>query len=330
MSESHKADLLKIIINDNLTQFKSTLCDLNQTINHKSGDNSLHLCSIFNSIKIIKYLLIDCIDQIDVNRRNREEKTALHLSAQYGNEECLKLLLNTNKASIDALKRSDWSPLMLALTKDNLEIVRLLVQNKANLRLRNKDGWNGFHIAVRTGNLNIIKYLLSCDKTIWSTKSNTNRSPLHTAALSGNYSVVEFLLDNCDYACDQRDSCGVTPFMESVRVDKPDISQLFIRKQNINPLVTDVLGRNPLHISSEANAINSIKFLVNQLGFDVNCVTTVGHLSALHLAAKEGHKETIELLLELGSDPSLRDINGRTAYDLAVAVKHNDCALLLK
>ena len=38
---------------------------------------------------------------------------------------------------------------MLACTKDDLEVVQILVENKANLHLKNKDGWNSFHIAVR-------------------------------------------------------------------------------------------------------------------------------------------------------------------------------------
>jgi ankyrin repeat protein len=59
-------------------------------------------------------------------------------------------------------------------------------------------------------------------------------------------------------------------------------------------------------------------------------VTTVGNLSPLHFAAKESHYETIKLLLDFGADLSLRDSKGRTAYDIAIAFKHFNCAELLK
>ena len=41
------------------------------------------------------------------------------------------------------------TPLMLACTKDNLEVVETLVSNGASLELVNKDGWTPFHIACR-------------------------------------------------------------------------------------------------------------------------------------------------------------------------------------
>ncbi len=334
MSKSIKSKLLTIIKNDDLLNFKritkTELIDLNESINDKSLDNSLHLCSIFNSIQIMKYLLNDCINKINVNSRNKEEKNALHLSSQYENIECTQLLINSKACDINALKRSDWTPLMLALTKHNLNIIKLLIESGADLRLRDKYGWNGFHISVRTGFLPIIQYLLDCDPNICYTLSNNNRSPLHTASICGHYEVVHYLLNNCHYSCDQRDSCGVTPFMDSIRIDCVHISRLFVEKQKVNPLLSDVLGRNALHISSEANALNSIKYLINELNFDINCVTTVGNLSPLHFAAKESHYETIKLLLDFGADLSLRDSKGRTAYDIAIAFKHLNCAELLK
>lgn len=41
------------------------------------------------------------------------------------------------------------TPLMLACAKDNLEIIKFLVNNKADLDQVNKDDWNALHIAVR-------------------------------------------------------------------------------------------------------------------------------------------------------------------------------------
>lgn len=333
MSASVKRDLTKAIINDNLSDFEflsKSLESLKDVINLKSNENSLHLCSIFNSTAIMKYLLTECAQTIDVNLTNREGKTALHLSAQHRHIRCCELLLSNQQTVVDALNRSDWSPLMLALTKtNNLEIVKLLVDNGANLHLKNKDGWNGFHIAVRTGYLPQIKYLLSKDFSVCQTRSKTNRSPLHTAALCGDLPIVEFLLNNCNYESDQRDSCGVTPIMESFRSNNPDISRLLIAKHNANFSSTDILGRNGLHISCEANAIESIKYLLNELNFNINCVTTIGSLTALHLAVKEGHIEALNLLLHYGSDIKLRDDKQRTAFDLAVALNRDECASLL-
>jgi ankyrin repeat protein len=38
---------------------------------------------------------------------------------------------------------------MLACTRNNLEIIKFLVEHKADLGQRNKDGWTAFQIAIR-------------------------------------------------------------------------------------------------------------------------------------------------------------------------------------
>lgn len=39
---------------------------------------------------------------------------------------------------------------MLAATRDNLEIIKYLVEHESDFHIKNKDGWNVFHIAVRS------------------------------------------------------------------------------------------------------------------------------------------------------------------------------------
>ncbi|XP_054169183.1 ankyrin repeat domain-containing protein 16-like [Oppia nitens] len=335
VSKTVKTHLLKVIISDNLSEFKSlsqSLSSLNNIISDKSGDNSLHLCSIFNSINIMGYLLCDdCVHQIDVNLKNREEKSALHLSSQYKHLKCVEMLLKNRQTIVDVLNRSDWTPMMLALTKvNNLDVVKLLVANGSNVNLENKDGWTCFHIAVRSGDLPQIQYLLSCDSSVWRTRSKTKRTPLHTAVLNGYHSLVEFLLDNCNFDGDESDSCGFTPFMEALRCDNLDICRHLQQKRNINPFLTDILGRNGLHLSCECNALNAIRYLITELNFDVNCVTINTNLTPLHMAVKEGHIETIELLKEFGADLQIKDNKQRKPLDLAIDLKRDNCLKLLQ
>ena len=42
----------------------------------------------------------------------------------------------------------------------------------------------------------------------------------------------------------------------------------------------------------------------------------------LHEAARRGHLEVVNLLLEAGADPRREDATGRTPLDLAVAASH--------
>lgn len=73
---------------------------------------------------------------------------------------------------------------MLACTKQDDAIVRLLVDHGASPTLRNKDGWNSFHLACREGKVTIVSYLLETNTTLWESKSKNGRTPLHTSGLN--------------------------------------------------------------------------------------------------------------------------------------------------
>jgi hypothetical protein len=64
-------------------------------------------------------------------------------------------------------------------------------------------------------------------------------------------------------------------------------------------------------------------------GFPVNTQEGNGW-TALHSAAKAGSTGAIQLLLKHNADPSIRDVNGRTAYDQAELMNHYDAMALLK
>lgn len=70
---------------------------------------------------------------------------------------------------------------MMACTRNNLAVIKTLVEHGANPLLRNKDGWNCFHIASREGHPEVLQYLLEVSPSCWDTQGTTGRTPLHTA-----------------------------------------------------------------------------------------------------------------------------------------------------
>ncbi|KAM8820170.1 ankyrin repeat domain-containing protein 16 [Eudromia elegans] len=218
---------------------------------------------------------------------------------------------------------------MMACTKANLEVIKLLVEHGANPLLKNKDGWNCFHIASREGHLPVLQYLLDVSPTCWDTESTIKRTPLHTAAMHGRVDVVELLLVRCHYKPDSRDNCGVTPFMDAIQNGHVDIARLLLEKHQACPSATDVLGAQSLHLAAVTAQDEAIRFLVSELGADVDGRATSLRLTALHYAAKEGHARTIETLLSLGADVHARDAKGRSGLHMACAGQHAACARVL-
>uniref|UniRef100_A0A1A8JBD4 Ankyrin repeat domain-containing protein 16 n=2 Tax=Nothobranchius kuhntae TaxID=321403 RepID=A0A1A8JBD4_NOTKU len=292
----------------------------------RSGDTLLHYAARHGHLDVVEYF----IKQLgaDVEVYNNDYKRPLHEAASMGHKECVSYLLR-ERAVVDSLKKADWTPLMMACTRRNLDVIQELLSHGADPGLRNKDGWNSFHIACREGDPLVIEHLLLAAPDIWRTKSKTGRTPLHTAAMHGCEEVVRILLERCGYTPDDTDSCGVTPFMDAVRNGHVSVARLLLEKHQASPLAADVLGAQPVHQVAVTGHEEALRFLVQELGVDVNQRATGIQLTALHYAAKEGHTSMIKTLLELGADLFVQDTKGRTALHMACIGQHAEAVRML-
>ncbi|XP_071280326.1 ankyrin repeat domain-containing protein 16 isoform X2 [Agelaius tricolor] len=247
------------------------------------GDSLLHHAARSGHRDVLEFLVQEV--GMDMEVANGDYKRPLHEAASMGHQECVSFLLERG-ASVDCLKKADWTPLMMACTRKNLEVIKTLVEHGANPLLRNKDGWNCFHIASREGHPEVLRYLLHVSPSCWDTESTTGRTPLHTAAMHGCSQVVELLLERCQYKADSRDSCGVTPFMDALQNGHVGIARLLLDKHQACPTAVDALGAQALHRAAVTAQDGSIQFLVAELGVDVNGTATSLQLPALHYAAK--------------------------------------------
>ncbi|KAM9328301.1 ankyrin repeat domain-containing protein 16 [Pholidichthys leucotaenia] len=292
----------------------------------RSGDTLLHYAARHGHLVVVEYLVQRV--GMDVEVYNSDYKRPLHEAASMGHLDCVRLLLQEG-ARVDSLKRADWTPLMMACTRRNLAIIQELLSHGADPSLRNKDGWNCFHIACREGDAAIVLHLLDVAPDIWRTKSRTNRTPLHTAAMHGCEDVVRILLERCEFPPDGADSCGVTPFMDAVRNGHVSVARLILDKHQVSPTAADILGVQPLQQAAITSQDEALRFLVRDLNVDVNQRVNNIQLTALHYAAKEGHTSTIKTLLDLGANLHVQDSKGRTALHMASLGQHAAAAQTL-
>uniref|UniRef100_A0A803V2M5 Ankyrin repeat domain 16 n=1 Tax=Ficedula albicollis TaxID=59894 RepID=A0A803V2M5_FICAL len=145
------------------------------------GDSLLHHAARSGHQDVLEFLVQEL--GMDMEVANGDYKRPIHEAASMGHQKCVAFLLERG-ASVDCLKKGDWTPLMMACTRKNLEVIKTLVEHGANPLLRNKDGWNCFHIASREGHPEVLQYLLDVSPNCWDTESTTGRTPLHTAGAS--------------------------------------------------------------------------------------------------------------------------------------------------
>ena len=346
------------LINNIFTEGKNISArttELNRWMQSQFGSPLLHQCAKYNAWKICQFVCdhLPTIPTI-INERDSEGKTPLHVSCILSSLECAKILLK-NGADVNALKRGDWTALMTAVTKVDLDLVNLLLQHGADLCLCNKglyqfvsnfyflfielflnlDGWNTIHLATRTGDISLLRLLEEHTKStlthihpIWAAKSKNGRNILHIAATNKHIEVVKYLLHQSsigkylDYQC--KDSCGVSPFVYACGVNSVELCQILYKHSSGNLPVEDrdQSGRTALHIAAQTNACDVIYFLVNTLRCDLNA-KDIWQQTPLFLAVREGHVQAVKLLIELGATKPI-DIKGRSPLQIATIFGHQN------
>jgi len=316
--QSFKIEILSCISRSNLA---NETFEIHEITHPKSGDSLLHIFARLGHLDCLEYILDSF--PIHVDQRNFEGKTALQEASQFGQSILLPVLLQ-HGADINALKRSDWTALMLAATKsDNLDCIKTLVTNGSDLKLVNKDGWNCFHIAVRSGNLDVLEYLLSMDDSLWQTVSKNGRTVLHTACLSGKTDVVRFLL-KLPLDVNAQDSCGSSSLMEAARGNHLEcFIALLDSNSRVDLHLLDRMGRGVSQISAQAGSLQILEYLRNHCGIENQ------ENGILHAAAREGQEKVVEKLLVWGFEVDQRDKEGRTPLFLSISGQHAETSLML-
>lgn len=93
--------------------------------------------------------------------------------------------------------------------------------------------------------------------------------------------------------------------------------------------VEDAAGYTALHYAAR-NGHRAMCELLLENGAKIDATTRSGHATALQRAATQGHVEVVELLLESGADANLRDADGCTALHRALRAASKDvCELLI-
>lgn len=120
-------------------------------------------------------------------------------------EKTIDLLLRKD-AEVNAQSFSGQTALHFASSKDNLDIVRKLIQNKASSRLKDKRGQLPLHRAAAVGSMPIVKLLLE-SKSPLNASDIDGMTALHHAISEGHGDAALALL-KAGAETDKRDMDG--------------------------------------------------------------------------------------------------------------------------
>ncbi|KAG7201780.1 hypothetical protein KM043_004500 [Ampulex compressa] len=267
-----------------------------------SGDTALHVAAREGHLNVVRYLCEGFeVPKYKVDVANKDVKRPLHEAAQFARSDVLKYLIEKG-ASVDALKRADWTPLMLACTKtgaDACECVSRLLEAQANPFTRNKDGWSSFLVACRAGDEKILRLLLKNSPTSIDDRSNNRRSAMHIAAFHGHRHVLDVLMAANSNLVNAVDASGASPLHEAIKSGNLEVVNEIIRL-GADVRAKDNVGQTILHIAALTGNVAAIECILRKNLIDVSAETFFG-MTPLAAARRGGQELAVEVLIRNGA-----------------------------
>jgi ankyrin repeat protein len=186
----------------------------------------------------------------------------------------------------------------------------------------------GIHEAVKKNDVAKVKNLIKNNPDLLLSKDEDGFTPLHLAAANGYKEMTEFLLAS-KADVNAKDNSGSTPLHQAATAEAQNadvLEMLIARKADVN--ATDTNGLTPLHYAALADRAKSVKVLLGH-GAHADVKDKVEGNTPLIIAAGEGYKDVVEVLLANGADVNDADKMG-TPLAWALHTGHTDVADLIR
>uniref|UniRef100_A0A096M5G4 Caskin-2 n=1 Tax=Poecilia formosa TaxID=48698 RepID=A0A096M5G4_POEFO len=229
-------------------------------------------------------------------------------------------LLGSNKRlNINYQDSDGFSALHHAALTGTTELLSLLLDSQATVDIKDINGMRPLHYAAWQGKPDSVLLLLRGAASV-NSPSHDGQIPLHLSAQYGHYEVSEMLLQHQSNPC-LKNKAKKTPLDLACEFGRLKVAQLLLSSNMVSALLEGERGNDsldspsttPLHLAARNGHKDVIKLLL-KAGIDINRATKAG--TALHEAALYGKTEVVRLLLDAGINVNLRNTYNQTALDI--------------
>ncbi|XP_014825685.1 PREDICTED: caskin-2-like isoform X4 [Poecilia mexicana] len=230
-----------------------------------------------------------------------------------------KLLGSNKRLNINYQDSDGFSALHHAALTGTTELLSLLLDSQATVDIKDINGMRPLHYAAWQGKPDSVLLLLRGAASV-NAPSHDGQIPLHLSAQYGHYEVSEMLLQHQSNPC-LMNKAKKTPLDLACEFGRLKVAQLLLSSNMVSALLEGERGNDsldspsttPLHLAARNGHKDVIKLLL-KAGIDINRATKAG--TALHEAALYGKTEVVRLLLDAGINVNLRNTYNQTALDI--------------
>merc|ERR1712038_1227275 len=210
---------------------------LSNMMANEEGNNIVHTAVITSSAVALKLIteMFRKIGTLDIlDDQNKARKTPLHLSAELGQTECVRILLDC-QASPDRLDLEGETPVHIAVRNNDLETLRHLLSFKADPNIPNNFGKFPLHLAVENNLLVAVQLLVSSGVDVEARDQVSGKTVLHLAVERQLEEMVLFLVKDAKVDLAREDFDGVTAVQAAEKYNSQNIKKIFNKEMKKQP-----------------------------------------------------------------------------------------------
>lgn len=252
----------------------------------------------------------------DVNATQGDGMTALHWAAFRDDVETARLLLAAGANFNTTTRNGALTPLLLACVNGDPAMVEALLKAGADANSAKADGATALMAAATSGNAQALKVLLDHGANVNATEKVHGQTALMFAAALNRAEAVRMLAS-------RGAPMGATTVVEKIEQQRLDDNGNPLPKtdETVNGGNTTLGGMTALLFAARDGAIDAVKALVES-GADVNELCAGDKSSPLVIAVSNGHYEVGKYLAEHGANPNLANVDGLTPLYAAIDMQY--------
>lgn len=288
-------------------------------IAEKSDKNSLiHIASGFALVDVLRFLC-SFKDNFEIDTKNTDGNTPLHLAAREGYVTCMKILAD------ELIKRNP--PPQQPSSPDESSLTHC--QNL--LSPQNSDQSTPAHLAAFNGRINILMELHAKGAPFTKNIVNMYGDTIgHVATYNGHTAVIKFLVDKKLFF-DIGNKAGNTPLHLSVSNGRLETTQFLVETaqsfdvtegKRVNWEVQNHDGNAPIHLCAYYGEAEVFKYLAKK-GFNLDIPNKFSDYP-VHMATLNNHASIIKILDEYNVPLERRNEDNYTAEKLAQHHKYHE------